>query len=414
MDAIAHCRGCGSARIEPFFDLGAQPLANALVTDPGARDPLYPLSLSFCPDCSLVQLNHTADPREIFSHYVWVTGTSGGARVFAEEFCAALLSRADCRDGYVLEVASNDGTFLKPFLRRGVQGLGVDPAANIVEMAQADGVPSLTGFFGRDLASRIAAERGLPRVVFARNVLPHVAETHDFVAGLKVLAGETGLVAVEVHHARVILEELHYDSIYHEHLCYFTLHSLTRLLARHGLFAFDVLKSPISGGSLVVYARPFPLEKSAKLAAVEKEEEESGANRIESWRRFAELSRRHRELFLAILEGEAAAGRSVVGYGASARSSTMLNFCGVGPSLIRAIADQNPLKQGLYTPATHIPIQSPEEVLAGRPDTVAVLAWNFFDEIVAGLVSRFGFAGRVVKPLPHPPKALQVKEALHA
>jgi hypothetical protein len=412
MGALTHCRVCGSANVEQFFDLGSQPLANALVREANVADPTYPLSLSFCKDCSLVQLDHTADPGELFSHYVWVTSTSSTARAYAEQFCDRLLARVGGESGgYVLEIASNDGTFLKPFLKRGVDCLGVDPAANIVEMAVADGVPSRCGFFGEALAKDVVAERGNPKAVFARNVLPHVAGTNDFVEGLKVAAGADGMVVIEFHYAKTILEELHYDSIYHEHLCYFTLKSLTHLLNAHGIHPFDLEQSPISGGSLVLFARTKPTEKSERLRAFETAEKASGANDLAAWKRFAEVSFEHRAALLALLEAEAAAGRKVAGYGASARSSTMLNFCGVGPRLIQAIADQNPMKHDLFSPSTHIPILAPEAVMAQKPDTVVILAWNFFAEIVGILRERFGFTGRVIMPLPHPPRAMSMEEA---
>lgn len=414
MAGIANCRVCGSDNVAQFFDLGDQPLANALAQSASLADPVFPLSLSFCQACSLVQLDHTADPGELFSHYVWVTSTSSTARAYAEQFCDRLLARlGEGNSGHVLEIASNDGTFLKPFLRRGLACLGVDPAANIVEMAKADGVPTLCGFFGERLARSLVAGRGAAQAVFARNVLPHVAGTNDFVAGLKVAAGSDGLVVIEFHYAKTILEELHYDSIYHEHLCYFTLKSLTHLLSSHGIQPFDLEESPISGGSLVLFARARPTRKSARLLAFEAAEEQSGANSLAAWKRFAEVSFQHRAALLALLEAEAKAGRKVAGYGASARSSTMLNFCGIGPGLIAAIADQNPMKHKLFSPSTHIPILAPEDVLETNPDTVVILAWNFFAEICGILRERFGFTGRVIMPLPHPPKALNMEEATH-
>lgn len=409
MKAETRCRSCGAPDPEGFFDLGRQPLANALVPDPAVPDRTFPLSLSMCRECGLVQLDHTADPEELFSSYVWVTGTSGTARAYAEDFCNRLLDRlAPGSEGTILEVASNDGTFLKPFLRRGLSCLGVDPAANIVERVAAEGIPCQCGFFGAELAGHLVDAQGPARAVFARNVLPHVAGTNDFVAGLRRCAGTTGLVAVEFHDARVILDELHYDSIYHEHLCYFTLRTLSRLLTAHGLHPFDVEQSPISGGSLVLYAAPVARPKTAALTRLEAEEAAGGANDPQAWRDFAARARSHRDALCALLDAEIAAGRRVVGYGASARSATLLNFCGIGPERIRAIADQNPMKHHLYSPGRHIPILPPEAVVGadapdGGPDTVVVLAWNFLDEIVGILRERFGFTGRIIRPLPAPP-----------
>ncbi|MDD4952108.1 MAG: class I SAM-dependent methyltransferase [Desulfovibrionaceae bacterium] len=412
MRAIDRCRGCSGKGIEPFFDLGMQPLANALARDRAARDPVHPLSLSWCPDCGLVQLNHTADPGELFSEYVWLTASSSTAKAYAERFCDRVLDLAGdaVRGGYVLEAASNDGTFLKPFQARGLRVLGVDPAKNIADLAVADGVPTENAFFGRKSAERIVSEHGLPAVVFARNVLPHVADPHDFVEGLRLCAGERGLAIIEVHYAKAILDELHYDSIYHEHLCYFTLKSLERLLEAHGLFAFEAMISPISGGSVVLFARGVRAEKGPVLAGLESAERAEAVNDLARWREFADKSLRHRELFVGLLEQEAEAGRRVVGYGASARSSTMLNFCGLGPDRIAAVADQNRLKQGFFTPGTHIPILAPEQVMAQGPDTVVVLAWNFMDEIGDLLWDRFGFRGGIIAPLPFPPRKTDIRE----
>ncbi|CAN2046971.1 hypothetical protein GMMP1_370033 [Candidatus Magnetomoraceae bacterium gMMP-1] len=415
MHGIKCCRICECEKIETFFDLGNQPFANALVCDKMVEDAAYPLSLSWCPECRLVQLNHTANPGDLFSQYVWVTSTSSTAKEYAETFCNAVLQHAEDFDknAYILEIASNDGTFLKPFITRGYRVLGIDPAENIVEMAVSEGIDTKCGFFGEAPAQGIISEHGFPSVVIARNVLPHVANLHDFVKGMCRCMKDNTLLVIEIHYAKPILKELHYDSIYHEHLCYFSLKSLERLLQMYGLHIYDVMKSPISGGSVVVFARLSQCEKTSEAIEYEKQEKACHINELETWNRFAETAFMHRKLFMELLNEEIGKGCKIVGYGASARSSTMLNFCGIDTKQIKIIADQNPMKHKLFTPGTHIPIDNPERVLVTEPDTVAILAWNFLEEIVAGLWKQFGFRGKLLIPFPYPPKLVKIEEFLN-
>ncbi len=403
---IHSCRACGSSSIEPFLDLGMHPLANSLLASAETPEGAYELALTFCHGCAMVQLTVTVEPTALFSHYLWVTGTSSTARQQADTFCVNALNRLDQPGaGWICEVASNDGTFLRPFMARGLDVLGIDPAANIVKSANAAGVPTMCGFFGEKLAEDVVAERGTASIVIARNVVAHVADPIDFVRGLARIIGDTGIAAIEFHYGRKILEGLQYDSIYHEHHCYITAGTVVPLLERAGLEVFDFDEGPISGGALIVYARKSrggrPMRKSveAYLAA----EKRDGINTIEVWRNFGNAVYRHREQLNACLDEEIAAGRRVVGYGASARSSTMLNFCGITSDRLPVIADQNPMKQGLYTAGSHILIRPPEQVFAEKPDTVLLLAWNFGTEIMGVLRDRFRYSGMVILPLPNAP-----------
>lgn len=416
MHMINCCRSCGCENLQSFFDLGCHPFANNLVPDQMIQDPTYPLSLSWCPECNLVQLNHTADPKELFSRYVWVTSTSSTARAYAEIFCSVVLLHAGNfdRSGYILEIASNDGTFLKPFIRKGLSVLGVDPAENIVKMALGDGVLTKCGFFGESMAESIISEQSFPSVIIARNVLPHVANLHDFVKGIRKCMSDESLLVVEVHYAKSIHEELHYDSIYHEHLCYFSLKSIEGLLNAYGLHIYDIMDSPISGGSIVIFARLAQREKTSTLLEFEEQEKVSGINELLSWKRFAETAYMHRKLFVGVLDEDIDKGCKIVGYGASARSSTLLNFCGVGVERLNMIADQNPIKHKLFTSGTHIPIDHPGTVMATNPDTVVILAWNFLNEIAERLWTSFNFRGKLVIPFPHPPKSAIIQEVINA
>ena len=400
-----NCRVCEAGDLQRFFDLGKHPLANSLLDSADQKEERYPLALTWCPNCSLVQLNYTVDPKVLFTHYVWVTGTSKGARDFSEQFYKELVARTENpKEGYVLEVASNDGTFLLPFQQDGYEVLGVDPAANVVDMANEAGVPTRCLFWNSENALKLKTEKGPARMIFARNVLPHVANTQDFVEGLAEALEPGGVLAIEAHYARIILKELHYDSIYHEHLCYFTFKSLEFLLNKFGLFVFDVVQSPISGGSIVMYAQKQKLKETDAVAYYRDREMAERINEYSTWEQFAARSMEHRKKFTDLLTGYVDAGKILVGWGASARSSTMLNFCGIDSRLLPAIIDMNPLKQGKFTAGSRIPIVGPEEGLARNPDTIVLTGWNFADEIMKIAREKFGFQGSFIKPLPNEPK----------
>jgi len=407
MKKITECRICKNKGIKEFFNLGNQPFANSLLKNSDEKENFYPLSLSWCPNCNLIQLNHTADPKELFSNYVWVTATSKTAKEHAVNFYNEILSRTkNLKDSYVLEVASNDGTFLVPFIENDYKVLGVDPAKNIVDIAIKEGVPTKCGFFGQKLAKEIIKEYGHAKVIFARNVVPHVSNLHDFIKGLRECLDDNGLLVIETHYAKKIFEELHYDSIYHEHLCYFTLKSIEKLLNQYGLFVFDIKKSPISGGSMILYIKKEQIKEEPIVELYRKKEKETKLNEFNSWKKFAERAYSHRDNLVKILKQIKDRNETIVGYGASARSSTLLNFCGIDTKFISMIADQNPFKKGFYTAGTHIPIDSPEKVMEKNPDYVFILAWNFADEIIDILRTKFNYTGKCIMPLPNIPKII--------
>lgn len=405
MKRITTCRICNSKSINEFLDLGKQPYANSLLKSPNQKEHFYPLSLSWCSNCSLVQLNHTANPKELFSNYVWVTSTSSIAREYAEVFCKEILTRIQRPSkGYILEIASNDGTFLLPFMKRGYTVLGIDPAKNIVEMAKLRGVPTKCEFFGLKSAQKIKKQFGKAQTIIARNVLPHVSNLHDFVEGIYSALDNEGLLVLEVHYAKNIYQQLHYDSIYHEHLCYFTLKSLEKLLNKYKFFISDIGISPISGGSLVVYAKKGEVKQSSIVNTYRKSEEASKVNTLKGWQYFASRVKSHRKNLLKILKENR--DKIIVGYGASARGSTLLNYCKIGNKFISVIADQNPLKQRCFTAGTHILIDSPDNVMKKKPNFVVILAWNFRSEIIKILKEKYNYQGKYILPLPNNPKIL--------
>ena len=396
---IDKCRLCNSKELQNVLDLGSQPPANSLREN--LHDSLLeaPLKLVHCPDCSCVQLTATVDPAYLFSRYVWVTATSSTARTYSETYCSEVLKRLQDESPFVVEVASNDGTFLKQFKNRGCQVLGIDPARNIATQAGEAGIPTWAEFFNIEVAHRILSEVARPRIVMARNVIPHVKEIHSIVEGLSELVDDDGVVVIEFHYAKTIVEELHYDSIYHEHLFYFSIQSLCALFAQYGLKPFDAFESPISGGSLVLFFSHKNLAPTEVLINLYEAESVSKLHHLCTWQEVGVQSINHaKSLKKTVLEY--AEKQKLIAYGASARSSTLMNFAGISHKEIDCIVDRNPIKQGLYTPGTDIPIVSyPDDLKKLQGKHLLLLAWNFADEIVNDLRAG-GFSGDVIVPLP--------------
>ncbi len=399
---IDKCRISDSTKLINILNLGNHPLANSLKSSEKNSEEIYPLSISFCEESSLLQLNETVDKGKLFNHYVWVTGTSQTTRNYANIFSEKLIFDAlPDQDDLIIEIASNDGTFLKPFLSKGFKNvLGIDPAKNITDVANQNGINTLPEFWSSSLANHIVADKGLAKIVFARNVIPHVRDLLDVINGLKIILNENGVGIIEFHDAGGIITELQYDSIYHEHLCYFSIKSMTYLLNLFKLKPFHIEKSPISGGSWVIYFSKNRREQSTQLEEAIIEENENMINHISSWRDFAQSVKAHRKETLDMFES--LNGKIVVGFGSSARSQTFLNFCGINKDQIVAIIDNNPLKQGLFAPGSSIPIVDCELGMTMNPDLIFVLAWNFKDEIVKQCRS-CGYKGEFLVPFPKKP-----------
>jgi SAM-dependent methyltransferase len=397
---IDRCRLCQSPALETLLDLGCQPPANSLRTTLSAELPKVPLVLCRCRTCGVAQLTDTIAPEFLFKSYVWVTGTSRGAQSYSQSFCDELFKRAGHGARSAIEVASNDGTFLKPFAARGLRVLGIDPAHNISERATASGIPTIAEFFGKDCASTIVATHGKADIVFARNVLPHVPQPGDVVAGIAACLAEDGVGAIEFHRADIIVRELQYDSIYHEHFFYYTLRDIEGVLNRAGLKVFDIMESPISGGSWVVFFSHQHRQRTDKLSSARREEDALQLHDATGWHVFAQRCAAHRDRFVRLLRTSRATGVRIVGYGASARSATLLNYCGIGPSDLDGVADKSHHKHGKFTPGSDLLIDAPETVFATKPHRVVLLAWNFKDEILEDMEQNLGWKGPVLLPLP--------------
>jgi len=405
---IHTCRISDSSDVEVFLDLGDQPLANQLIESPDVDEETYPLRLGFSSTSGLVQLMETVPKEKLFRNYVWVSGTASTTREYAEIFFQRALQALQALglqpgQASIVEIASNDGTFLNPFHQRGIKVLGVDPAQNLAAEATARGIGTWPEFWDTKIAARIRQTRGAADFVFARNVVPHVSELHEVIQGMHDVLADNGLGIIEFHEAGRIVEEMHYDSIYHEHLCYFSLHAMEYLLRRHALHPYHIEFSPISGGSIVVQFTKSPRKPSPEYTAQIDREKKLGLTELATWKRFSERCGEHRAQTLALLSQFDS--KRIVGFGASARSSTFLNYCNITPGHMRTVIDNNPRKQGLFTPGSHLPIVSFEEGLALDPAAIFLLAWNFADEVIAQCRQR-GFKGAFIQPFPNQPKII--------
>ena len=406
--SIKKCRICNSKNISKVLNLGMQPLANSLKNESNLSEDLYPLEILQCNNCSVIQLTETVKCSILFDKYVWVTGTSKVAIQYSEIFFKRTSKFLNNKKSFVVEIASNDGTFLKPFKDNGYKVLGIDPAKNIAKIANQNKIKTRNEFFGTKSAEDIILLEGKANLIFARNVIPHVENIKDVIEGIENLLDKNGVGVIEFHRADIILEELHYDSIYHEHLFYFSIFSLTNLLNNYSLYPFDLDISPISGGSFVIYFSKIKRLKSQFLINSEKEEINLGVEKFAKWKEFSASVSEHKKKLNKIILDFVEKKQSLIAYGASARSSTILNYCNIGNNYINLIADKSPLKHNLYSPGSSIKIVEPNIALRDKPDVILLLAWNFKDEIISELKQHYNWSGKVILPLPNDPIVIDI------
>ena len=394
---ITCCRLCESRLLVKIIDLKNQPPANSLHKK-NEKIKKFPLIVLFCKKCKTAQLSISLDPKYLFKKYFWVTSTSSTAKKHSLYFFKKL-SKYLNKKSHIIEIASNDGTFLKPFIRKGHSVLGIDPATNIAKIANSEGINTIPDFFNYNLSKKIKKKFKNNRIIFARNVIPHVSNINSVVKGISNLSVKKTIVAIEFHYSKDILTDLQYDSIYHEHIFYFTIKTISNLFKRYGLNAFDVFKSPISGGSLILLFSKDKIKKTKLLQNLEFEEKKLKINSLQKWKKFGKNSIAHAIKFKKEVIKNLSKKNKIFGYGASARSSTLLNFCGLNSSKIEFIIDQNPLKHNLYTPGTNIPIYSFKKAEKKIIDkTMVLLAWNFKNEIINYMKSN-KFRNKIIIPL---------------
>lgn len=392
---IKKCRICGNYNLKLILDLNHQPTANQLNKKFTQKEITIPLRLLFCNKCKTTQLSSTVNSRYLFSKYVWVTGTSNVAQKYCEKF-ARLTIKKFKQTKSVLEIASNDGTLLKQYKKRGLNILGVDPAKNIAKKANQEKIKTIANFFDLNLSKKIKKKYGKPDLIIARNVIPHVENIHSILKGIKNLITKDGVIAIEFHYLYEIIKGLQYDSIYHEHLYYFSLKSITNLFKKYGLFAFDYDKSPISGGSIVLYFSLINKNKSTKLIKLEKFEKNKKLNNFETLKKFGKNCLNHRDNLSKLINKIKG---NIYGYGASARSSTLLNFARINYKKIKFIMDKNKLKNGFYTPGSKIEIVRFNKNILPNNSNIIILAWNFKNEIINQFSKKKSY--KFIVPLPN-------------
>jgi SAM-dependent methyltransferase len=384
---------------------GELPLANALLTDcnPGSTE-RFPLTLVVCSSCGLVQLAETIAPAKLFRHYLYATSNSVAFVQHVHELAARLMAEENlASDRAVIEIASNDGYLLQFYRERGVPVLGIEPAVNIAQLARARGIDTVCEFFSAELAARLAGQGRRADLVHAHNVLAHVPDPRSFVAGLALILKPGGLAVVEIPYVRDLIDGLEFDTVYHEHVCYFSLAPLISLLASSRLRIDRVERTPMHGGSLLVFVRhDRGQEPDWSVENLLADERASRCSDPATLATFAERVHAFRPAFREFLRGLRRTGKSIAAYGASAKGATLLNFCNVDRDLIEFVVDRSPLKHGKAMPGIHLPIRPVEALLQRQPDYLLLLAWNFADEIMAQQAEYARRGGRFIMPLPTP------------
>ena len=406
MTTAVTCRSCGAAELELVLSLGATPLANSLPASAsgGAEEATYPLDLVFCPTCTLVQITETVPPEELFRDYLYFSSFSDTMLAHARELVGRFVAeRRLGPSSLAVEIASNDGYLLQYYKAAGIPVLGIEPARNVAKVAVEErGIPTVTEFFGLELGARLAGEGKRADVLHANNVLAHVADLNGFVGGIRELLSAEGVAALEFPYVGDMIDHCEFDTIYHEHLCYFSLGALDHLFKRQGLKAVAVDRIPIHGGSLLLQVARAEAQTpvAPSVAALLAEERSRGLAAAEFYRGFARrvtgLKADLRAL-LARLKGE---GRTIAAYGAAAKGSTLLNTFGIGRETLDFVADRSTHKQGRFMPGVRIPIVPPERLREAMPDYTLLLTWNFAEEILAQQAEYRARGGKFIVPIP--------------
>ncbi len=403
----AECRFCRAPLEQTFVDLGLSPLCENLISpeDVDRYEAFYPLHARVCGNCFLVQVGDYVTPDEIYTEYAYFSSYSDSwvahAKKYTDQICDRLSLTAD---SFVAELASNDGYLLQHFVDRKIPVLGIEPAANVAEAARQKGIPTEVAFFGRETADRVRKQHGAPDLLIGNNVLAHVPDLNDFVAGMKVLLAPGGLITMEFPHLLRLMEQNQFDTIYHEHFSYFSLMTAELVFQAHGLKIVDVQELRSHGGSLRVFVRHEDDESEAVSQAVsdlKQVEVDAGFRDLSTYAGFAEQVKQTKRMLLEFLIQAKQDGKSIVGYGAPGKGNTLLNYCGIRQDFLEYTVDRNTYKHGKFTTGARIPIFPPDRIRETRPDYLLILPWNLKDEIVEQTQYIRDWGGKWVVPIPN-------------
>ncbi len=398
------CRSCGAAGLVPVLSLGETPLADGLLTREQLDEPelLAPLELAFCPQCTLAQITETVDPEILFCRdYPYYSSVSAQLMAHFAESAKRLITRRHLGpDSMVVEAASNDGYMLKTFVDAGIPVLGVDPASGPASVATERGIPTLNVFFDLELARELRDGLGMRADVFlANNVLAHVPDLNGFVAGIRMLLKPDGVAVIEVPYVGDLVERCEFDTIYHQHLCYFSVRALDELFSRHGLYLNDVERLHIHGGSLRLYVERHD-DRRGRVDALIAQEHARSMDRPSFYANFSDRATVIRDELAGLLRTLRARGQRIAAYGAAAKATTLCSYVGIGRDLVEYVVDRNSHKEGRYMGGNHLPIVAPRRLHEDPPDYLLLLAWNFADEIMQQESAFRAGGGRFIIPIP--------------
>lgn len=402
-----NCRVCRKPNLEKVLTLGPTPLANAFLTKEELDQPeyFYPLDIDFCNNCGFIQLGHVVDPKVLFGNYVYVSSTS---KVFIEHFkkmadyvFPRFLSN---KNGFVIDIGSNDGILLKPFKNLGAKVLGIEPAEHIAKLARKDGIETISEFFSVGLAKRIVKEKGQADIVTATNVFAHIDDLDEVINGLKVLLKKDGIFIMEAPYLIDFVEKRYFDLVYHEHLSYWSVYSLITLFKRFDMEVFDVQKVPVHGGTIRVYVKKTEGKHVISKSVDEflKQEDKLRLTEKKTYIDYANLVLENKVRLITLLADLKTKGKTIAAYGAPAKGNTLLNFFSIGTEILDFVVDDSPFKQGLYTPGKHIPVVPSKKLYESKPDYLLILAWNFAESIMANNVEFSKEGGQFIVPVPKP------------